>query len=114
MSVLGLPANSVLVEARARYLPASDPADPHVWSIVIEDFDDAPSRRTGLKVTWSCARCSMGVIVEVRVLIEHVLASPGPMREKVVRQALVAAGDEGAKVHPRCSELRAAIQVMQS
>lgn len=114
MAYLGLPEPSVLVLARKEYSPVSDPGDPHAWSIEIRDFDEPKSLSCGLQLRWSCPRCLMVIDAQATVRFAVLKKDEDEVREKVVRKILEAGREEGARVHPRCSELKAVVEVMGS
>jgi len=96
----------------------SAPEDPHLWCLERE-IVYPPSSSVGLavrlKAWWVCRRCrtTMRAAAEVRMAS----TDGGPVSDEelsALRELRGAADSLRSSVHPRCSELRAARDVMTS
>lgn len=114
MSAIGFPSASAFKEAKERFRPASDPDDPHVWSVELRDYDDLANLKTGMVLRWYCTRCMMEVTADASVNLNVMKADPDGMRDRIVRLLFKQAKDVGDTLHPKCSELATVREVMES
>ncbi len=93
---------------------ASDPSDPHLWMFeheIIRPWDDSGQI---LKVWWTCRFCKTTVRHSVKVVRAPNSGNLGYDEVVALNRLATLVNGSRASVHPRCSEVRAVREVVES